>query len=50
MHLFNLLPQHRLLVGNLKPQHRLLSTATPLTCKRSTLAAKTFFFDTLFCL
>ena len=43
MHLFNLLPQHRLLVGNLKPQHRLLSTATPLTCKRSTLAAKTFF-------
>ena len=42
MHLFNLLPQHRLLVGNLKPQHRLLSTATPLT-RKSTLAAKNFF-------
>ena len=31
--------------GGLKPQHRLLSTATPLTCNKSTFAAK---FDTLF--
>ena len=33
---------HCLLVGNLKPQESLFSTASPLNCNKSTLAAKTF--------
>ena len=43
MHLFNLLPQHRLLVGNLKPQHRLLSTLLRLHAKGLPWLLKHFF-------
>ena len=38
-----------LLQGSEVEQHHLLSTATLLTCNNATLAAKTLFFNTLFC-